>query len=264
MASFAALQHARSLAMRHLRLAYPESSDAWCRRTALRCFVHLVWNAVDFFHFTMRRPAELRSAVRVTGLGNLEAAARRGKGVMCISAHVGNWELLGCWVVQAGYPLTALARKLYYPKLNRWVNTLRETIGLKVLDRNSPAGRIFAQLRRGGLIGALIDQDTRTRGVFVPFFGRPAYTPIGPAILASRAGSALVPIFMTRLPDHSYHVSIGKSRIPGSGSDGSAAHELTAWATRMIEDAIRTNPEQWVWMHRRWRTTPPRRPGSRP
>lgn len=218
--------------------------------------MHLAWNAVDFFHFGARSPAALAAVSRVSGQEHLAAAVRAGHGVVCVTGHVGNWELLGACVVQMGYPLTVLARKLYYPKLDRWVNALRNHMGMEVLDRNSPPRELLSRLRRGGLIGILIDQDTRTRGVFVEFFGRPAHTPVGPAVLALRTGSAVVPVFMKRMPDHTYRITIPASHVPANGRARTTAHELTAWATKHMEQAIRENPEQWVWIHERWRTQP--------
>lgn len=253
---FAVMGQPRRLAMKHLRLAYPTSSRGWRTRITLRSFIHLAWNAIDFFHFATRPPAALATILRISGAENLAAAVAAGRGVVCITGHVGNWELLGACVVQMGYPLTVLARKLYYPKLTIWVNNLRSRMGMEVLDRDSSPGELLSRLRGGGLIGILIDQDTRARGVFVEFFGRPAHTPVGPAVLASRAGSAIVPVFMKRMPDHTYRITVPASHVPGPGSARPTSHELTAWATKHIEQAIRANPEQWVWMHRRWRTRP--------
>ncbi len=255
-AGFAMTQRHRSLAIQHLQLAYPTSSPRWRTRIALKSFVHLAWNAVDFFHFAARPPAALAASWHVSGEEHLAAAARAGKGAVCITGHVSNWELLGACVVQMGYPLTVLARKLYYPKLDRWVNALRTSMGMEVLDRDRPPGELLSRLRRGRFIGILIDQDTRARGVFVEFFGRPAHTPVGPAVLASRAAAAIVPVFMKRMPDHTYQITIPASHVPAAARARPTPQELTGWATNHIEQAIRENPEQWVWMHRRWRTKP--------
>jgi KDO2-lipid IV(A) lauroyltransferase len=263
-AGFLVAHRQRRRAMRHLRLAYPESSRGWCTRTTLRAFVHLAWNTVDFFHFAARPPSRLAAVWRVSGNEHLEAAVRAGRGAVCITGHVSNWELLGACVVQMGYPLTVLARKLYYPKLDRWVNVLRNRMGMEVLDRNIPPGELLSRLRRGGFIGILMDQDTRARGIFVEFFGRPAYTPVGPAVLALRTGAAVVLAFMKRMPDHTYHITISAPHGRTAGAPRPTVRELTAWATEQIERAIRDRPEQWVWIHQRWRTQPASTDGLRP
>jgi KDO2-lipid IV(A) lauroyltransferase len=222
----------------------------------MRCFINLVWNAVDFLYFSRRDAGALSAVCEVRGNEHLERALRKGTGVLCVSAHVGNWELLPARVAHMGFRVAVVARKLYYPKLDQWVNSLRRRMGVEVLDRDDPPGRIFSRLRRGYVVGVLTDQDTRTRGVFVEFFGRPANTPVGPALIAMRSGSPIMPVFIRRMPGHSYQVAFGEECTSRGPATLKGAETLTQWATGRIEEAIRSSPEQWVWMHRRWRRRP--------
>ena len=124
MAGYGLMGRARSLALEHLRAAYPSSSRAWRQRVALRCFVNLVWNAVDLLHFSRRDTGALSAACEVAGYARLERALRSGAGVICISAHIGNWELIAVRMAQLGFKVAVVARRLYYPRLDQWVNSL--------------------------------------------------------------------------------------------------------------------------------------------
>jgi KDO2-lipid IV(A) lauroyltransferase len=136
---------------------------------------------------------------------------------------------------------------------------VRSRFGAEVVPRGATAGRRLATaIRRGRAAGLLIDQDIRDiPGVFVPFFGHPAWTPSGAAALALRTGTPTVPAFVHRRPDGHHHVTVEPPLpIPAEGAFDDRVRELTASATASIERAIRRQPEQWVWMHRRWRTRP--------
>jgi KDO2-lipid IV(A) lauroyltransferase len=126
-------------------------------------------------------------------------------------------------------------------------------VGTGTIVRGAPsAGRALRRALRGGVLGLMIDQDTRVEGTWVPFFGRPAYTPLGPAQLAQRLGAALAVSFIERLPDGSHLLRVSPPLEPEGG-----AEELTRTLTAAVEEQIRRVPEQWVWMHRRWRRQPP-------
>ncbi len=150
-------------------------------------------------------------------------------------------------------------RELKEPRIDGIVNSLRSRFGTEVVRRGPAAGRQLARaLGRNRVIGLLIDQDIRdVPGVFVPFFGRPAWTPSGAATLAVRMRCPMVPGFIHRLPDMTHHIQLQPAiEVPTSGSVEDRVQELTAAATAAIECQIRAHPEQWVWMHRRWRTQP--------
>jgi Kdo2-lipid IVA lauroyltransferase/acyltransferase len=194
----------------------------------------------------------------------LDAAARRvldealaeGKGAVLISGHVGNWEMLGQAVAAAGYPIATIAAPFYDPRVTQWLQQWRARYGLKILWRDQNSGKaILRVLRSNQLMAFLIDQDTKTTGDYVPFFGRPAFTPTTPAALALRTGAAL--FFCWHHRDETGHqINIERVLYGQRDADSSAILSLTALLTARLERVIRTAPEQWVWMHRRWRTVP--------
>ena len=146
-----------------------------------------------------------------------------------------------------------VARPLDEPRQQRLLAGLRERFGTPTIERGGDGAvrQLLNTLRRGGALGLLIDQDTKVEGVWVPFFGRPAFTPVGAAKIALKQRAAVVPVFIERLPDGRhlarYHPPLDLPNDP---------REATALMTAKIEEQIRRHPEQWVWMHRRWRRQP--------
>ena len=149
--------------------------------------------------------------------------------------------------------MAVVARALEESGLNELLVAFRRRFGTETLERGAPgaARRLLRVLRAGGALGMLIDQDTRVEGVWVPFFGRPAFTPVGAAKIALRQGAAVVPAFIERLADGTH-----LARIHPPLDLPADEVEATALMTQAIEEQIRRVPEQWVWMHRRWRRQP--------
>jgi KDO2-lipid IV(A) lauroyltransferase len=147
-----------------------------------------------------------------------------------------------------------VARILDEPGLQRMLAGLRERFGTRTIARGTEgaARQLLTTLRRGGALGMLIDQDTKVEGVWVPFFGRLAFTPSGAAKIALRQRTAVIPTFIERLPDGRHRATFHPSLdLPDDLT------EATALMTGKIEEQVRRRPEQWVWMHRRWRRQPP-------
>jgi Kdo2-lipid IVA lauroyltransferase/acyltransferase len=191
----------------------------------------------------------------------IEEAAAEGKGVILITGHLGNWELLAQRIVVSGFDGSTVVRSNPNPYLSDWLIRRRRVAGLEVLDRDHPvaARKLLKALSRGAVVGFLIDQDTRVSSVFVPFFGRPAATPVVPAKLALRRRAPVVTAFIERTR-HGHRVRaerLSLDDIPGDDLEARAT-ALTARMTLAIEDAVRARPHEWVWFHRRWR----RRPGA--
>jgi KDO2-lipid IV(A) lauroyltransferase len=183
-----------------------------------------------------------------------DEALAEGKGAIVISGHVGNWEFLGQAVAAGGYPLTTIATPFYDPRLTRWMNAWRTQRGLKVLWRDGNSGKaILRVLRQNQLMGFLIDQNTKTAGDYVPFFGRPAFTPTIPAALALRTGAPVIFCWHQRRGKR-HQITAERLTYQRSGERQRDVLALTGLLTARLEDVIRVAPEQWVWMHRRWRT----------
>jgi KDO2-lipid IV(A) lauroyltransferase len=237
----------------HLALAFPELPDAERELLARACFRHLGIVAGEFLWLLRRSCRHLAPHVAVEGWEVVEDLRARGRPILFVTGHCGNWELLGAAANCRGAQVTYLARALDEPPLQRFLAAFRARFAGRTIERGGAgaAREMLHALRRRGGLAMLIDQDTRVEGVWVPFFGRPAFTPVGPARLALKRDVAVVPVFDERLPDGSHRARFDPPlELP---ADEVAA---TAMMTRAIEAQIRRVPEQWVWMHRRWRRQP--------
>lgn len=184
---------------------------------------------------------------------------KRGRGVIFVSGHVGNWELLARRIAMAGYPAQTIAKETTDRRLTGLVERFRAAGRLKSLwrGRDGAAKGMLRAIKSGEILGILIDQDTDVQSVFVPFFGKPASTPRAAADLALRTGAPVVLGFCHRTHSGHYAIRTNELKFTPSGDREKDVSELTAAMTQEIESAIRSFPSQWVWMHRRWKTTPP-------
>jgi KDO2-lipid IV(A) lauroyltransferase len=248
----------RTNARLHLRLAYPDADEAWREcvlRSAARHFglllgeVAWLWSAP---------PRAILARTRFEGLEHLRGPLSPERGAVLVTAHCGNWEWMMLALCAAGVPMSVAAREVYDPRLDEIARRLRGRFGGETELRGEQAGRRLAgALRRGRVVGLLIDQDIDTPGVFAQFFGRPAWTPVGAAALALRLRAPVVSGFATRMPDGSMRLAFAPPVATADLAAGDeAAARLTAAMTARIEAQVRSHPEQWVWMHRRWRHQP--------
>jgi len=192
--------------------------------------------------------------VEFVGLEHLEAAHAAGKGVLVLTAHYGNWELLAASHTLTRFALSVVVRPLDHPLADRVVEAFRRRSGLELIEKRRAVRDIVAALRRGRLVGVLLDQNAaRSEGVFVPFFGIPASTSRGLAVIALRTEAPVVPAFIRRM-DGGRHCVEFEPTVPVP-PDGDVTR-YTAAFTASIEAAIRRDPGQWFWMHGRWKTRP--------
>lgn len=214
------------------------------------CLAELAW--------VERKVADgsVRDWVRIEGLAHVQEALAKGKGLIIASGHLGNWELGAVAMAASGIPLSIVARPLDNPRLDARLCAIRRAGGSEILQKRNALRALREVLARGRGVAVLIDQDARDQGVFVDFFGRPASTVPSVAAVALRSGSPLVVTAMRREPGHLSHVlSFEPVEIPPSSGDRKEdARALTALLTKKLEARIRRAPEQWLWMHRRWKT----------
>jgi len=249
--AFRLRDHRRTLD--HLELAFPDLPEAERRRIARACYHHLGTVLGEMLWLLSRDCRRLARHLRTEGLDRVAEIRASGRPVVFFTGHCGNWELLAAAVNCSGLSMAVVARALDEAGLQDLLTRARGRFGTRVIDRGAPsAARELLRALRDGAVGMLIDQDTKVDGDWVPFFGRPAYTPIGAARLALHRDAAVIPCFVQRLPDGSH---VARFQDPLDLPDDPV--EATAAMTRMIEEQIRRVPEQWVWMHRRWRRQPP-------
>ena len=248
------LRQPRALAHAHMALALPALDAAARRRLTRATFVHA---AQAFVELPLTRRLLLRpDYVRFEGAEHLAAGLAGGRGVVAVTGHTGHWELLAA-TVATRFPVTVVARKVNDDRFNELIVRFRRQSGCEVLLRDDPNFLAAARdvLRRNRILALLIDQDTRGAGVFVPFFGMPARTPPGPAILALRAHAPVVTAFINRRAEGGHTIQIAPVDLAAhTGRDRITT--LTAALTTAIEAQIRKAPAEWVWWHERWRNQP--------
>ncbi|MGH7554863.1 MAG: lysophospholipid acyltransferase family protein [Longimicrobiales bacterium] len=242
----------------NLRRAFPDCDMDWVRLTA----------AASYEHFARETIAQLRSAqfssdqivARTTfeGWDALQDAVRAGNGVVIVAGHLGNWEMGAAAVAARGVPTDVVVQRQSNPLSDHLIVQSRAGIGLGIIDRRHAAKLALRSLRAGRTVAFVSDQDAGKDGVFVPFFGRLASTHRGAALMAIRTGAPLflgVPLRVAAGPR--YVIRIREILTDRSGQLDEAVQRLTAAYTALLESAIRSAPDQYLWLHRRWKTRPP-------
>jgi KDO2-lipid IV(A) lauroyltransferase len=262
---FAALPRLRRIASFNLKLAFPDWSDAQRRGVVNGMIRQLGWMGGEFSQFPKYTAERIKEIVVLDGVENFLEAQRAGKGVLILTGHFSAWELAPFAQARFGHPMSFLAREVENVRVDALVNSYRTLSGNKPIEKNQSARAVLRALAEGGKVGILADQNTiLEEGVFVDFFGIPASTTTGIARMALHTGAAVVPGYLL------WDTAIGKYRLrfdpvvelsrTGNVSEKEYTEEdvreNTARFTRVIEEIVRKNPEQWVWVHKRWKTRP--------
>ena len=248
----------RRIALSNLGRAYPELPEAERRRLARRAAQHLGMTLVELPRLLTAPLDETLGRIRLDGIEHLHAAMQAHGRALVLTAHLGNWEILCAAHRLTEYGLSVVVRPLDARWLDAVAVKLRRRTGVDVIDKRGALRPVLEALRRGRMVGILMDQNAaRREGVFVEFFGHPASTSRSLALLAVRTGTPVVPIFARRAAGTGHTVVIRPALpAPSSNDPEAAVVELTARCTAEIERAIRQAPEQWLWSHDRWRTRP--------
>ncbi len=247
----------RRLTLSHLQQAFGESlSPVHRRQIARNVFTNLGQSTMEWLVLPRLSSAQVQGMVSAEGVDHLRQALAKGNGAIAVTAHFGNWELISIYLRSLGFEGGVLARRLRYPEYESFLISMRGARGIHTIARGSLKD-VAKLLRANHIIGMLPDQDIDSLdGIFVPFFGRPAYTPLGPAALSLMTGAPIVPCFM--LPEgRTFRLIIEPPLLAPDEKDRAQAlrHLTEAWSAR-IEAQIRRFPDHWVWMHRRWKTQP--------
>jgi len=248
----------RTIAERNLTLCFPEKSPGEIRQIALDVFRNLAKTLLETLKMVHMKDKEVCERIRLEGLSYLDEALAKGKGVLLITAHFGNWELMARRLVIQGYKVHVVAREADYEATTGLMTRLRETSGYRVIMREEVVREGLRCLKRNECLGLLPDQNQTDSRLFVDFFGRPACTAPGAALLAMRTGAAMIPLFDYRLPDNTHRaVLYPPIEISSQGDKETDVRETMARITRIIEEQVRQFPSQWLWLHDRWATRPP-------
>lgn len=252
----------RSVVERHVQAAFPEYTPAEVRACAIGAYESLGRTFLETAVLGGTRPATVLDAVReVEGWDVLEQAVARGKGVIAVGGHLGNWELAAAYVAARGVPMAAIARHMANPLFDRYVLDTRTSLGIEIISDGTAIRRVPRALGEGKVVGFLCDQDALgLASTFVPFFGRPARTPRGPGVFALRLGAPVVFITCARRSDGYYRVSFTPVPVTETGDRDRDVDGVVLAFTRQLEADIRRTPDQYFWHHRRWKRQPPDTP----
>jgi Kdo2-lipid IVA lauroyltransferase/acyltransferase len=249
---------------RNLQLAFPDKTAEERLHLVRSCFLSLGRILGVFSQFSSRSAESIRRLFDIEGLNYLEAAKAQGNGVILFTGHLGAWELTAFALSLVGHPLSFLVRRIDNPLVEELVDKTRIRFGNLTLDKLSAARSMVKTLRSGESLGLLLDLNTLDdEAIFVDFFGIPASTNFMVAKLALRTNSPIVPIFAPWDESKQKFVVQLAPPIPveRTGEEESDVRNLTTRLSREIENQIRRYPEQWLWIHKRWKTRPPGEPG---
>ncbi|HUO58701.1 MAG TPA: lysophospholipid acyltransferase family protein [bacterium] len=244
-----------------IRTAFPKGfDDAQVGRLAQKVWSNLGRNLFEVVHWMgWSRERIVAQVARVRGLEHMDKAMASGRGLFVVTGHLGNWELLGGYL-GTKYKGSALAQKLYDPRFDELVNHFRrEKLGATSMIKRGVALRgILEALKEKRFLLALVDQDTGQDGVFVSFFGKPAWTQSGVARIARKTGAAIIPAFVVRGTDGQYELHMDREiMVPRTKDAEKDVLETVRGYTEAVESYVKAYPDQWMWMHQRWKTRPP-------
>jgi Kdo2-lipid IVA lauroyltransferase/acyltransferase len=257
--AFHALGRLRRVGLRNLELAFPERTPRE-REAILRSeYRNLGLLLAEFCKMPDYTAATASRFIRYEGLENYLQARERGNGVLVLTGHLGAWELSSFYHSLMGMPMGMVIRRLDNPLVDAFVNRIRCLRGNRVIHKDDFARGLIASMRAGETVGILMDTNmTPPQGVFVPFFGVQACTASGMARIAAKTGAAVVPGFLLwEQSERRYVLHFGEElQVVHTGDAEQDALTNTATFTAAIEGYVRQYPEQWLWMHRRWKTRP--------
>jgi KDO2-lipid IV(A) lauroyltransferase len=245
----------RSLMHHNLALAFPGRDRAWRTRVIRACCRHFVLTGLEMFWLPRMDRDWVRGHVRVNDPGLPARLRERGRGVICVGGHYGNWEVIGAALAVEDQPLSYIVKRVADPLLDRLLNDSRRSVGAEIIYTREAGRQVLKHLKRNRLVAFLSDQDARDRGVFVDFLGHPASTPQGAAVYALRLGAPLMFMHDRRVADGHHEVELLEIPLePHWTLCDDHIRLLTQRYTDLLAGRITAEPEQWFWMHRRWKT----------
>jgi KDO2-lipid IV(A) lauroyltransferase len=258
---YAPLGIRRDVVERQLRAALPELSAEQVERIARAAYGHLGRTSMETAILPSYSAAEIIDLFEsVQGWGLVEERLSRGKGLILVTGHLGNWELGGAYIAARGLPLDAVARHMANPLFDRYLTSTRHRIGMTVVHDEDAVRRVPRSLRGGRAVAFVVDQGAvGLASTWVPFFGRLAKTPRGPAVFALRLGAPVVFGVALRQPSGRYQLSFEPIDVTETGDREVDVDRIVADYTLVLERWVRRAPEQYLWHHRRWKH---QRPGT--
>lgn len=253
---FHVLRMRRRVVLENLHIALGgEMSPDELRRIAARCYRVFGRTHLEYFGLPALGRRRVLERITVEGIEHLEAARAEGRGVILLMSHFGNWEMLGLMGRRLGLDVHLLVGDLSNSSVDEGINRMRERLGLKILRRGMALRTTMQLLKKGGTVLFPGDQEARWHGVTVPMFGRATLTHPGAAHFALKTGAAILMGFPIR-EGIGFRMRFLPPLIPEGEADDEGIRRLTARHTAVLESMVREHPEQWFWMHRRWKAAP--------
>jgi KDO2-lipid IV(A) lauroyltransferase len=249
----------RAVVERQLAMAFPDLGPADIERIARAAYAHLGRVSVEAAILPLHGPERVLDLFDDAENWHLVERARAGgSGILFVTGHLGNWELAGAYVAARGVPVDAVARHMANPLFDAYLTRTRERIGMRIVHDERAVAQIPRAIRAGRGVAMLTDQETRgLASTWVPFFGRPAKTPRGPAVFALRLGAPLIFGCALRQPSGRYRMSFEEVPVERTGDVEADVDRIVAAYTATLERWVRRAPEQYFWHHRRWKYPPP-------
>jgi len=254
----------RKTGLRNLELAFPEKTLDERRSLLKGCFLNLGRVLGLFSQLSTRSADSLRALIAPEGITHLEQAKAEGKGLILFTAHLGAWELTSFGLSLIGHPFSFLVRRIDNPAVEELVDEIRMRFGNQTMDKLAAARSMVRLLKSGQVLGLLLDLNVLDdEGIFVDFFGVPASTNFITAKLALRTGSTILPVFAPWDKQRKKFLLQVQPRVSTelTGDEETDVRRLTEKLSLIIENEIRNYPDQWLWIHKRWKTRPPGEPG---
>ena len=248
----------RTYVLDTLKRCFPEKSDQERKEIYSEMCRHQATNLMELMRFAGGKDAELADILEVHGEEIVKAALSRGKGVLILIAHFGNYDLMGLYASKLfGYPLTIITKTLKNAKLNELWWEMRSKAGVTEIPAHKAYRPCVRALQKNGLVGFMLDQNRPTpQGVFVDFFGTLASTTPGLAFMSAQTGAPVVPVFMRRTPEGRHVLEARPILEPPPDRKEETLLAFTATCTKIIEEEVRQYPSQWLWLHKRWKSRP--------
>lgn len=247
----------RNLVLENLAWAFPEKVPDELVRIGLACYRNLGVNFILDFRLHRLPTSWMEGRISSQGRELLDRALAQGRGVIDVSFHYGNWELMGAYYSRLGYPIDDIVRAQKNPYFDRYVSALRQVNGMRLLPVTGSPKLVLRSLQAGRIVSFLADQDAHLAGVFVDFLGRPASTPRGPALYAFKTGAPVVLSIMVPAGPDSWKIIFEPVPHPETGDREEFISQMTAYFTDRLAEYVRRVPEHYFWPHRRWKTRKP-------
>ncbi len=257
--AFSVFRIRREVTLENLQTAFGDTyTQSERREIARQCYRNFGMTFVEIVRFNWETASDIQSRMDFSGRDHVQAAGARGKGVIYLAGHVGNWEMMGACLGMLGAPLSVVQGDQKNLFVDRLIKGLRTRMGMETIPIGSSLKMVLKLLRKDGRIALIADQDGGRDGVFVEYFGRLASTPTGPARFALKTGATIV-VGLDRRLEGARHVGQFSAPIvpnPDAPEEEEVQRIVQAY-TRDLEVYVRENPAEWFWMHRRWKTRPP-------